>query len=53
MRARIGSIIAVVAATAGLAGGVAAPVYTAFGGHTASTGTATEAGRIMALVANL
>jgi hypothetical protein len=47
MRARIGSTIAVVAATLGLAAGVAGPVYAAFGGHQASTGTTVQAGRIM------
>ncbi len=53
MRARIGSTIAVVAASLGLAAGIAGPVYAAFGGHAAPAGTTVEAkgpvtlGRIM------
>src|SRR4051812_29112869 len=50
MRARMGSSIAVVAAVIGLAAGVAGPVYSAFGGHTSSTGTSVHAGRIMGAV---
>jgi hypothetical protein len=47
MRVRIGSAIAVLAAAAGLAAGVAGPVYEAFGGHAASATTTVEASRIM------
>jgi hypothetical protein len=47
MRVRIGSAIAVLAAAAGLAAGVAGPVYAAFGGHAASATTTVEASRIM------
>jgi hypothetical protein len=46
MRARIGSTIAVIAATIGLAGGVAGPIYAAFGGDAPAT-TSVQAGRIM------
>jgi hypothetical protein len=47
MRTRIGSTIAVIAATIGLAGGVAGPVYAAFGGDGTSS---TQAARIMRVV---
>ena len=49
MRARIGSTIAVIAAAIGLAGGVAGPVYSAFGGGDApvTTTVAASQGRIM------
>lgn len=46
MRTRIGSTIAVIAATIGLAGGVAGPVYAAFGGDDSSS---TQAARIMSV----
>jgi hypothetical protein len=47
MRTRIGSTIAVIAATIGLAGGVAGPAYAAFGGDGTSS---TQAARIMSVV---
>jgi hypothetical protein len=48
MRVRIGSTIAVVAATIGLATSVAGPIYSAFGGQsTASSTVASSSGRIM------
>jgi hypothetical protein len=48
MRVRIGSTIAVVAATFGLATGIAGPIYSAFGGQSAASSTvAGTAGRIM------
>ena len=49
MRTRIGTTIAVVAATLGIAAGVAGPVYAAFGGSS-TTGTVTEAGRIARVI---
>jgi hypothetical protein len=49
MRVRIGSTIAVIVAAAGLAAGVAGPVYAAFGGHAASATTTVEASRIMSV----
>ncbi|MEV6633166.1 hypothetical protein AB0M54_20700 [Actinoplanes sp. NPDC051470] len=48
MRTRIGSTIAVIAAAAGLAAGVAGPIYSALGGDAPSTSTSAAAmGRIM------
>ncbi len=48
IRTRIGSTIAVVAATLGIAAGVAGPIYSAFGGSQAGTTTsAATQGRIM------
>jgi hypothetical protein len=50
MRARIGSTIAVVAASIGLAAGIAGPVYAALGGQAAPAATTVQAsaqGRIM------
>ncbi|HET6530989.1 MAG TPA: hypothetical protein VFH03_10320 [Actinoplanes sp.] len=49
MRSRIGSTLAALVATAGLAAGVAGPVYSAFGGDSGKTTTTTsvQAGRAM------
>ena len=47
MRTRIGSTIAVIAATLGLAAGVAGPIYSAFGGDNPAPAVSVQAGRIM------
>ena len=48
MRSRIGSTLAALVATAGLAAGVAGPVYSAFGGDSGKTATTSvQAGRAM------
>ena len=47
MRTRIVSTIAALAAAAGLAAGVAGPIYSAFGGDAPAASTSVQAGRIM------